>query len=207
MNGIRYLAGWAKNEIPPDLRIAFETDLIWRWFPIGDSDWVYGYKYVLSISIPKPNTWTRHPFNRPDLVMIDGGKGQLNAALKALIDLNLDQEITICSLAKKNEEIYLPGLKKPLESDINQKGVLLLRRVRDEAHRFALSFHRNKRSKNMKRSQLSEIPGVGSTRIRDLLEHFKSIDAIRIASVKELSNVKGLGKNTAEEIFKYFHEI
>ena len=143
----------------------------------------------------------------PDLVMIDGGKGQLNAALKALIDLNLDQEITICSLAKKNEEIYLPGLKKPLESDINQKGVLLLRRVRDEAHRFALSFHRNKRSKNMKRSQLTEIPGVGSTRIRDLLEHFKSIDAIRIASVKELSNVKGLGKNTAEEIFKYFHEI
>ena len=139
--------------------------------------------------------------------MIDGGKGQLNAALKALIDLNLDQEITICSLAKKNEDIYLPGLKKPLESDINQKGVLLLRRVRDEAHRFALSFHRNKRSKNMKRSQLSEIPGVGSTRIRDLLEHFKSIDAIRIASVKELSNVKGLGKNTAEEIFKYFHEI
>ena len=84
---------------------------------------------------------------------------------------------------------------------------MLLRRVRDEAHRFALSFHRNKRSKNMKRSQLTEIPGVGSTRIRDLLEHFKSIDAIRIASVKELSNVKGLGKNTAEEIFKYFHEI
>ena len=59
----------------------------------------------------------------------------------------------------------------------------------------------------MKRSQLSEIPGVGSTRIRDLLEHFKSIDAIRIASVNELSNVKGLGRNTAEEIFKYFHEI
>ena len=64
LNGILYLAGWAKNEIPPDFRIAFETDLIWRSFPIGDSDCVYGYKYLLSISIPKPNTWTRHPFNR-----------------------------------------------------------------------------------------------------------------------------------------------
>ncbi len=143
----------------------------------------------------------------PDLVMIDGGKGQLNAALKTLIDLDLHKEVTICSLAKKNEEIYVPGNKKPLDSDMNQKGVILLRKVRDEAHRFALSFHRNKRSKRMKRSQLTEIPGVGSTRIRDLLEHFKSIEAIRIASIKELSEVKGLGRNTAEEIFKYFHEI
>tara|TARA_Y100001978_G_scaffold54565_1_gene48983 strand:+ start:10944 stop:12875 length:1932 start_codon:yes stop_codon:yes gene_type:complete len=143
----------------------------------------------------------------PDLVMIDGGKGQLNAALKTLIDLDLHKEVTICSLAKKNEEIYVPGNKKPLDSDMNQKGVILLRKVRDEAHRFAVSFHRNKRSKRMKRSQLTEIPGVGSTRIRDLLEHFKSIEAIRIASIKELSEVKGLGRNTAEEIFKYFHEI
>tara|TARA_B100000963_G_scaffold79681_1_gene67846 strand:+ start:4925 stop:6856 length:1932 start_codon:yes stop_codon:yes gene_type:complete len=143
----------------------------------------------------------------PDLIMIDGGKGQLNAALKALIALDLDKEITICSLAKKNEEIYLPGFKTPLDCDINQKGVILLRRVRDEAHRFALSFHRNKRSKRMKRSQLTEIPGVGSTRIRDLLEYFKSIDAIRIATIEELSKVKGLGKNTAKEIYKYFHEI
>ena len=143
----------------------------------------------------------------PDLIMIDGGKGQLNAAFKTLIDLDLEQEVTICSLAKKNEEIYVPGNKNPLESDLNQKGVMLLRRVRDEAHRFALSFHRNKRSKRMKRSQLIEIPGIGSNRIRDLLEHFKSMDAIRIASIEELSKVKGLGKSTAEEIFKYFHEI
>ena len=109
--------------------------------------------------------------------------------------------------SEKNEEIYLPGFKTPLDCDINQKGVILLRRVRDEAHRFALSFHRNKRSKRMKRSQLTEIPGVGSTRIRDLLEYFKSIDAIRIATIEELSKVKGLGKNTAKQIYKYFHEI
>ena len=110
-------------------------------------------------------------------------------------------------ISKKNEEIYIPGLSKPLETDLNQKGLLLLRRVRDEAHRFALSFHRNKRSNRMKRSQLTEIPGVGPSRIRELLDHFKSIDALRIASVKDLACVKGLGKNTAEEIFRYFHEL
>ena len=139
--------------------------------------------------------------------MIDGGKGQLNAALKALKDLNLQEEVTICSLAKKNEEIFIPGLSKSLDTDQNQKGVLLLRRVRDEAHRFALSFHRNKRSNRMNRSQLSQIPGLGPSRIKDLLEHFNSIDAIRIASKEELSNVKGLGKHSANDIYNYFHEL
>jgi len=97
----------------------------------------------------------------PDLIMIDGGKGQLNAAIKALKELNLEEEVTICSLAKKNEEIFIPGFTKSLDTDENQKGVLLLRRVRDEAHRFALSFHRDKRSKRMNRSQLSQISGLG----------------------------------------------
>jgi len=143
----------------------------------------------------------------PDLIMIDGGKGQLNAAIKALKELNLEEEVTICSLAKKNEEIFIPGFTKSLDTDENQKGVLLLRRVRDEAHRFALSFHRDKRSKRMNRSQLSQIVGLGPSRIKELLEHFKSIDAIRIASKEELSKVKGLGKNTADEIYDYFHEI
>ena len=110
-------------------------------------------------------------------------------------------------IGKKNEEIFIPGVSKPLNTDQNQKGVLLLRRIRDEAHRFALSFHREKRSKGMNRSQLSQIVGLGPSRIKELLEHFKSIDAIRIASKKELSNVKGLGKNTADEIYDYFHEI
>ena len=139
--------------------------------------------------------------------MIDGGKGQLNAALKALKDLNLHEEVTICSLAKKNEEIFIPGLSKSLDTDQNQKGVLLLRRVRDEAHRFALSFHRNKRSNRMNRSQLSQIPGLGPSRIKDLLEHFNSIDAIRIASKEELSNVKGLGIHSANDIYNYFNEL
>lgn len=143
----------------------------------------------------------------PDLIMIDGGKGQLNAAIKALKELNLQEEVTICSLAKKNEEIFIPGFTKSLDTDENQKGVLLLRRVRDEAHRFALSFHRDNRSKRMKRSQLSQISGLGPSRIRELLEHFKSIDAIRIASKEDLSKVKGLGKNSVNDIYEYFNEL
>jgi len=143
----------------------------------------------------------------PDLIMIDGGKGQLNAAIKALKELNLEEEVTICSLAKKNEEIFIPGFTKSLNTDENQKGVLLLRRVRDEAHRFALSFHRDKRSKRMNRSQLSQISGLGPSRIRELLEHFKSIDAIRIATKEDLSKVKGLGKNSVNDIYEYFNEL
>ena len=143
----------------------------------------------------------------PDLIMIDGGKGQLNAAIKALKELNLEEEVTICSLAKKNEEIFIPGFTKSLDTDENQKGVLLLRRVRDEAHRFALSFHRDKRSKRMNRSQLSQISGLGPSRIRELLDHFKSIDAIRIASKEDLSKVKGLGKNSVNDIYEYFNEL
>ena len=143
----------------------------------------------------------------PDLIMIDGGKGQLNSAIKALKELNLEEEVTICSLAKKNEEIFIPGFTKSLDTDENQKGVLLLRRVRDEAHRFALSFHRDKRSKRMNRSQLSQISGLGPSRIRELLEHFKSIDAIRIATKEDLSKVKGLGKNSVNDIYEYFHEL
>ncbi len=143
----------------------------------------------------------------PDLIMIDGGKGQLNAAIKALKELNLEEEVTICSLAKKNEEIFIPGFTKSLDTDENQKGVLLLRRVRDEAHRFALSFHRDKRSKRMNRSQLSQISGLGPSRIRELLEHFKSIDAIRMASKEDLSKVKGLGKNSVNDIYEYFNEL
>jgi len=143
----------------------------------------------------------------PDLIMIDGGKGQLNAAIKALKELNLAEEVTICSLAKKNEEIFIPGFTKSLDTHENQKGVLLLRRIRDEAHRFALSFHRDKRSKRMNRSQLSQISGLGPSRIRELLEHFKSIDAIRIASKEDLSKVKGLGKNSVNDIYEYFNEL
>jgi hypothetical protein len=115
----------------------------------------------------------------PDLVMIDGGKGQLSAVMEALRELDLHEELVVCSLAKQREEVFLPGASQPLESEPDQLGLLLLRRLRDEAHRFAVSFHRQQRGERMKRSRLSEIPGLGPKRVKDLLAHFRSIDAIQ----------------------------
>jgi len=141
----------------------------------------------------------------PDLVVIDGGKGQLSSVLAALQELNLDQNINLISLAKKKEEIFIPNYKQPLDTEPNQPGMLLLRRLRDEAHRFAITFHRQKRSQRMKRSQLNEIPGLGPQRIKLLLEHFRSIEAIQMASLSELSTTPGLGTSTAVVIRNYFH--
>ena len=141
----------------------------------------------------------------PDLVMIDGGKGQLSSVVKVLGDMNLLDAVTVVSLAKKREEIFLPGESKPLDTDSEQPGVQLLRRVRDESHRFAVSFHRQQRLKSSRRSRLEEIPGLGFHRQKQLLAHFHSIDYIREADVKKLTEVSGIGEALAQEIYNYFH--
>jgi excinuclease ABC subunit C len=141
----------------------------------------------------------------PDLVMIDGGKGQLSAVVEALRELNLHEELVVCSLAKQREEVFLPGAKLPLESDADQLGVQLLRRLRDEAHRFAVSFHRQQRGERMKRSRLSEIPGLGPKRVREILAHFRSIDAVQIASPEQIAAAPGVGPALAKQIWEYFH--
>ena len=141
----------------------------------------------------------------PDLVVIDGGKGQLSSVVAALEDLKLDQNLNVISLAKKKEEVFIPKVKQSLVTESNQPGMLLLRRLRDEAHRFAITFHRQKRSQRMKRSQLNEIPGLGPQRIKLLLEHFRSIEAIQMATFTELSSTPGLGRSTAVVIRNYFH--
>ena len=141
----------------------------------------------------------------PDLVVIDGGKGQLSSVVAALEDLKLYQNLNVISLAKKKEEVFIPNVKQPLVTESNQPGILLLRRLRDEAHRFAITFHRQKRSQRMKRSQLNEIPGLGPQRIKLLLEHFRSIEAIQMATFSELSSTPGLGRSTAVVIRNYFH--
>jgi len=141
----------------------------------------------------------------PDVVMIDGGKGQLSAVMEALRELNLDEDLVVCSLAKQREEVFLPGAGDPLESEPDQLGVQLLRRLRDEAHRFAVSFHRQQRGERMKRSRLSDIPGLGPKRIRDLLAHFRSIDAIQLASPEALAAAPGLGPGLAKVVWEYFH--
>ena len=141
----------------------------------------------------------------PDLLMIDGGKGQLSSVVKVLQDMNLLDVVKVVSLAKKREEIFLPGESIPLDTDAEQPGVQLLRRVSDESHRFAVSFHRQQRLKSSRRSRLAEIPGLGFQRQKQLLAHFHSIDYIREASVEKLTEAPGIGRGLAREIYKYFH--
>lgn len=141
----------------------------------------------------------------PDLVMIDGGKGQLSAVVEALREMNLLEEVKVISLAKQREEIFLPGESLPLSTEAEQPGVQLLRRLRDEAHRFAVSFHRKQRSDRMRRSRLEDIPGLGLHRQKQLLAHFRSIDYLREASPKQIAEVPGIGSKMAQQIYNYFH--
>ncbi|MBW4488098.1 MAG: excinuclease ABC subunit UvrC [Trichocoleus desertorum ATA4-8-CV12] len=141
----------------------------------------------------------------PDLVMIDGGKGQLSAVVSVLRELNLLEELRVVSLAKKREEIFLPGESLPLTTEAEQPGVQLLRRLRDEAHRFAVSFHRQQRSDRMRRSCLEDIPGLGHHRQKELLATFRSVDYIREATPEQLTRVPGIGPQLAQKIYDYFH--
>jgi excinuclease ABC subunit C len=146
---------------------------------------------------------TDHDF--PDLVMIDGGKGQLSAVVEVLRDMNLLEDVKVVSLAKQREEIFLPGESLPLSTEAEQPGVQLLRRLRDEAHRFAVSFHRQQRSDRMRRSRLDEIPGLGHHRQKQILAHFRSIDYLREASPQQIAEVPGIGAKMAQQIYDYFH--
>lgn len=141
----------------------------------------------------------------PDLVMIDGGKGQLSAVVSVLRELNLLDELRVVSLAKQREEIFLPGEAMPLPTHPDQPGVQLLRRLRDEAHRFAVSFHRQQRSDRLRRSRLDDIPGLGFYRQKQLLAHFRSLDYIREANPTQLAEVPGIGPRLAQAIYDYFH--
>jgi excinuclease ABC subunit C len=122
-----------------------------------------------------------------------------------LQDLDLLDVVKVVSLAKKREEIFLPGESQPLETEAEQPGVQLLRRVRDESHRFAVSFHRQQRLTSSRRSRLADISGLGFQRQKQLLGHFHSIDYIREATVAKLTEAPGIGPGLAQEIYNYFH--
>ena len=141
----------------------------------------------------------------PDLVMIDGGKGQLSSVVAVLQEKNLLEDVRVVSLAKRREEIFVPGESIPLKTESEQPGVQLLRRLRDEAHRFAVTFHRQQRTAKLRRSRLDEIPGLGHNRQQQLLAHFRSIDYIRLATPAQISEVSGIGHRLAHEIYDYFH--
>ncbi|MGB3328984.1 MAG: helix-hairpin-helix domain-containing protein, partial [Thermomicrobiales bacterium] len=134
----------------------------------------------------------------PDLVIIDGGKGQLGAALEALEETGMS--VPICGLAKENEELFLPGRPDPVILPRDSQALFLVQRVRDEAHRFAITFHRAKRSKAAFKSGLDDVPGVGPVRKKALIRHFGSVKAIREATVEDLLGVEGVTRQVAEQI-------
>ncbi|MBE9042397.1 excinuclease ABC subunit UvrC [Oscillatoriales cyanobacterium LEGE 11467] len=171
----------------------------------GHSDDFASMAEVISRRFRKDKTVAETSRKFPDLVMIDGGKGQLSAVVNILREMDLLDEVRVVSLAKQREEIFLPGESFPLKTDAEQPGVQLLRRLRDEAHRFAVSFHRQQRAERMRRSRLDEIPGLGFSRQKELLAHFRSIDYISIATPEQLAEAPGIGPQLARQIYDYFH--
>ncbi|NLY31468.1 MAG: excinuclease ABC subunit UvrC [Firmicutes bacterium] len=148
----------------------------------------------------------REGFNRlPSLVVVDGGKGQLSAALAQLASLGY-AGIDIVSLAKREEEIFIPGRSEPLVLDRDDPALQLLQQIRDEAHRFAISYHRRLRSKETLLSELERIPGVGPARRTALLRAFGSIQNLRDKDVAEIAAVPGMTWPAAEEVYKWFRK-
>ncbi|HEU65830.1 MAG TPA: excinuclease ABC subunit UvrC, partial [Chloroflexi bacterium] len=143
------------------------------------------------------DTWTV-----PDLVLIDGGRGQLNAALEVRQELGLDA-IPMVSLAKENEEVFIPGDPQPIYIAKDSPALHILQRARDEAHRFAISYHRRLRHKEVTASALDNIPGIGPKRKRALLKKFGSIEAIKEASLEELSLTQGMTLALGQKIKEY----
>ena len=146
----------------------------------------------------------------PDLMIIDGGKGHLNTSLNILKNLNLEKKIELISIAKGenrnegNENFYLKG-NKLVKFKTYDKTLFFLQRLRDEAHRFAITSHKNRRSK-ISKSILDEIDGIGPNKKRDLLKYFGSSNQIKIAKLNEIEKVKGINKNIAKKIYNFFHE-
>lgn len=150
------------------------------------------------------NTNRRHFAYKPNLVVVDGGKPQVMAAAKALEDCGVD-DVAVCGLAKRLEEVWVPDDDYPIILKRQSEGMYLLQRVRDESHRFAITYHRQTRRKGALRSALDDIPGVGEAYQKRLLSHFGSVRAMREADVEDFEQVKGVGKAKAAAIYQALH--
>jgi excinuclease ABC subunit C len=147
-----------------------------------------------------PADGSRHKFAYPpSLLVIDGGAGQVDAAVRALTDLGIT-DIAVCGLAKRLEEVWLPGEDSPVIMPRSSEGLYLLQRVRDEAHRFAITFHRAKRTAAQTASELDSLPGLGPARKAALLRHFGSVRRLRQATAEEIAEVDGFGPRLAERV-------
>ena len=144
----------------------------------------------------KPGAWNL----LPDLLIVDGGKGQLNAALAVLDEFDLRDAIPVVGLAKREEALFVPDRGDPVLLPRNSQGLFLVQRIRDEAHRFAVTYHQKLRARQGITSQLEQIPGIGPQRRKHLLKEFGSLDAIRQATIDELVTVPGVSRSVAEQV-------
>jgi excinuclease ABC subunit C len=140
----------------------------------------------------------------PQLIVIDGGKGQLSSALKSLDLLGLRGKIAIIGIAKRLEEIYYPGDSIPMYLDKRSETLKIIQFLRNEAHRFGITLHRNKRSKSAIQSELEQIPNIGKQTITSLLRKFKSAKRVKTATFKELQEI--VGEARAKKIYHYFNK-
>jgi excinuclease ABC subunit C len=136
----------------------------------------------------------------PDLLIVDGGKGQLGVAVEVLAEFQLTEVVPVTGLAKQHEELFLPGQSNGILLPLGSQGLFLIQRIRDEAHRFAITAHRAKRGKTSIISELDAVPGIGPTRRKALLKHFGSLEAIRLATVEELAAVPGMNLAAAQAV-------
>jgi excinuclease ABC subunit C len=180
----------------------------YRKFIIRDLDFQDDYAYMHQV-LTRRFSKEKEEMPFPDLLVVDGGKGQLGIAMTVLRELGLEGEFVVAGLAKRNEarnetedKVYLPGRSNPVNLDRAQKALHLLQQIRDEAHRFAITFQRKRRRKRAGASALDDIPGIGPKKRKMLLTHFKGVSKLKQASVREIAELPGFTESLAEKILQ-----
>lgn len=175
----------------------------YRHFHIKTVEGINDFASMAEIVYRRYKRLTEEQAALPQLVIIDGGKGQLGAAMESIHKLGLEGKMTLVGLAKREESIFFPGDKEPLQLPYDHPGHLLIRRIRDEVHRFGITFHRQTRSKGTIKNELEDIPGIGDKTATELLKEFRSVKNISTLTERELTRVIGASK--ARTVYDYFH--
>jgi excinuclease ABC subunit C len=156
--------------------------------------------------VAKPVTERGGKFSYPpQLLVVDGGKGQLGVAERVLRELGLDEEIPVCALAKQFEEVFVPGRSEPIRLPRQSEALYLLQRIRDESHRFAITYHRQLRNKRMTKSALDDIAGLGPVRKRRLIKELGGVNAVKRATLEDLTALAWLPDSVAHTIYEQLH--
>jgi excinuclease ABC subunit C len=175
----------------------------YRHFNIKTVEGINDFASMAEVVYRRYRRLTEEGKSLPQLVIIDGGKGQLGAAMESIAKLGLTGRMTVVGLAKREESIFFPGDSEPLQLPYDSPAHLLIRRIRDEVHRFGISFHRQQRSKGTFKNELEAIPGIGEKTATELLQEFRSVARIKTLTERELTRVVGARK--ARVVYAYFH--